>query len=382
LIDAYDNIGAESLIYACVNTSYFNDFARAAKKAQSYGGNNFWDGYTNMVDLGDLVYQSGNALLPEYGRELLDALENCVVYQVAGPLRSRASGLACYYSFDGDYQNFNGFASLRGDSPFRWFYDYALTGELSAEGERYVLELANTYASAKNVTPKKMVSPKDDDLEDFPLRYTDDGNVVLDLGPEIADKLAGVYCQLAYYSEEVGVYVLLGRDNDLDADWENGVFTDNFRGVWGSVDGLLCYMELTDEADDYQLYTVPVLLNGEEYSLSVSYTYDTEEYKILGARRGIDENGIPDRNLLRLKPGDTIEPLHYVMFEDSEDEDFELMALESLTVTESTCFEEIELDDGLYIFMFEMTDVQNNDYLSDVAAFSVENGEIYLLEDE
>jgi hypothetical protein len=68
--------------------------------------------------------------------------------------------------------------------------------------------------------------------------------------------------------------------------------------------------------------------------------------------------------------------------EDEEDGDFELMALESLTVDKNTCFEEIELEDGMYIFMFEMADVQNNDYLSDVAVFSVEDGEIYLLEDD
>ena len=378
LIAAYHNVGAESLIYACVNTRYFNDFARAAKKAQSYGGNNVWDGYTNMVDLGDLVHQSGDTLLPEYGRELLDALESCVVYQVKGPLRSRASGLACYYNFNGDYNNFSDFAHISGDSPFRWYFDYALTGELSADGQRFVRELANTYASAQDVAPKTIPSSTSYNLEDFPLTYKDDGYVALELGFDIADKLAGIYCYIAYYEEDEGLYIMLGRDNDLDADWETGVFMDNFRGVWGSIDGALVYMELTDEADDYQTYTVPVLLNGEEYSLSVSYTYGTEEYKIIGARRGIDENGIPDRNLLQLKPGDVIEPLHYVMHDN--DNDFQLQAVESVTVNENTRFEETDLGDGQFIFVFEMVDVQNNSYLSEAAVFSVENGEIYLLE--
>jgi hypothetical protein len=65
-------------------------------------------------------------------------------------------------------------------------------------------------------------------------------------------------CDLAYFDAENDIAVVLGKDNDLDADWENGMFTDNFRGVWGAIDGALVYMELMDEAEDFQLYTVPV----------------------------------------------------------------------------------------------------------------------------
>ena len=142
-------------------------------------------------------------------------------------------------------------------------------------------------------------------------------------------------------------------------------------------------MELVDEADDYKLYTVPILLNGEEYSLSVSYTYETEEYKMLGARRGIDDNGMASKNLRKLQPGDVIEPLHYVFFDmDDEDEDATQMAVEKLTVTANTRFADMDLGDGKFVFMFEMVDVQNNSYLSETVMFLVENGDIYLLEDE
>ncbi|GHU61441.1 hypothetical protein AGMMS49983_01160 [Clostridia bacterium] len=382
LMSAYYDIGAESLIYACVEPSYFSEYGRAARSAVSYGGNNSWDGYTNMVDLGDIVRQAGDSLLPEYGRALLSALDDCVVYQVRGPLRNRSSGLSKYYNFDGDYDNLRGYMALRDDDPFQWFYDFQLTGSLSGDGERYVRNLAERYSQPQEITQTSVPDSEGDGLEDFPLTYTDDGYAVLELGPETADKLTGVYCYVAYYDEEEEIIILLGRDNDLDADWESGVFMDNFRGVWGSIDGCLVYMELTDEADEYQLYTVPVLLNGEEYSLSVSYTYDDEEYRILGARRGIDENGMVDKNLRQLLPGDVVEPLHYVMFDmEDEDEEFTVMAVESLTVTGSTRFEEADLGDGLYIIMFEMVDVRNNSYLSETAAFSVEGGEIYLLDE-
>ncbi|MCL2003157.1 MAG: clostripain-related cysteine peptidase [Oscillospiraceae bacterium] len=382
LMSAYYDVGAESLIYATVTPTYFSEYGRAARNAVSYGGNNDWQGYTNMVDLGDLVRQAGDSLLPEYGRALLAALDDCVIYQVTGPLRGRASGLSKYYSFDGNYMDLMGFAALRADDPFQWFYEFQITGSLSAEGERYVLDLARRYAQTQEIKTRSVPSSVNDGLEDFPLVYRDDGYVVLNLGAELADKLIGVYCYVAYYDEESDIILMLGRDNDLDADWAAGVFMDNFRGVWGSIDGHLVYMELTDESDDFQVYTVPVLLDGEEYSIRVSYTFDTGEYKILGARRGIDENGMGDRNLRRLVPGDVIEPLHYVLFDmDDEDEDFSIIAGNGLTVTANTRFAEAELGDGLYIFMFEMVDARNNSYLSDAAMFTVESGEIYLLYD-
>ncbi|MCL2078367.1 MAG: clostripain-related cysteine peptidase [Oscillospiraceae bacterium] len=380
LMSAYYDIGAESLIGASATPSYFSEYGRAARNALNYGSNNDWDGYTNMVDLGDLVRQAGINLLPEYGQALLDALGDCVIYQVTGPLKSRASGLSKYYNYDGDYANFMEYVLLRDDDPFHWFYDFLLTGGLSAEGERYVLELARRYSGPQEIKSRSIPNSLNDGLEDFPLAYTDDGYVILELGANIADKLFGVYCYVAYYDDQSETTVLLGRDNELYADWENGVFMDDFRGVWGGIDGNLVYMELTDEADDFQLYTVPVLLNGEEYSLRVSYMYDSAEYKILGARRGIDEHGMSDKNLRQLAAGDVVEPLHFVLF-DADDEDFSVIAAQGFSVTANTRFEETSLGDGIYIFMFEMIDALSNSFLSEAAAFELEGGEIYLLYD-
>lgn len=65
----------------------------------------------------------------------------------------------------------------------------------------------------------------------------------------------------------------------FNMDWENGVFTDNFRGVWGAIDGYLVYMDIIYEGEDYNLYSVPILLNGEEYQLHVVYDYNEEDFQ-------------------------------------------------------------------------------------------------------
>jgi hypothetical protein len=213
-------------------------------------------------------------------------------------------------------------------------------------------------------------------LEDFPVTVDGDGNAVLDLGAQTASVLSGVYFELAYMDEESDLLLLLGRDNDLDMDWENGVFKDNFRGVWGAIDGALVYMEITYEGDDYNLYSVPILLNGEECSLRVCYDYGQEAWKILGARHGLEENGMSDKNLIQLKPGDEISTLHYMVSISGDDQEPKQIPIDTITVTADTSFAEENMGDGKFIILFEMVDARNNSMYSDAVTITVEGGEI------
>ena len=377
LLAAYYDIGAESLFYACDNTSFFGEFGRAARSAISYGGNNVWNGYANMVDLGDLVLYSYN-LLPEYGQTLLNILDECVVYSVNGKYRDRASGLSCYYSYNGDYDEFENYILMNSDTPFRWFYEYKITGKLSDEGTRYVEDLMRRYSITQEINTRNITSPID--LEDYPIILGDDGYAVLNLGLETASQLTGVFCYLAYYDTDNDIILILGRTDDMYADWDNGVFSDNFFGYWGSIDDCLVFMELTDVADSYKLYTVPILLNGDEYTLSVSYTIATGVYEILGAWRGIDDNGMANKDLRQLQAGDVIEPLLYFLFDmDDPDEEPTIMSIDSFTMTGDTCFKEIFMGDGYYILIYEMVDILNNSYLSESVTYQIVDGNIHLL---
>ena len=147
------------------------------------------------------------------------------------------------------------------------------------------------------------------DWDGAPLSVTDDGTAVMTLGKEAQNILAGICFQLFYVDEENDAMMLLGSDNDMTADWDNGVFQDNFRGVWGALDGRLVYMELNYAGEDYNLYSVPVLLNEEEYNLQIAYDFSSEKWSILGAWQGINENGMADKELRALSEGDKITTL-------------------------------------------------------------------------
>lgn len=366
LLEAYENFGVEALAAACADTGFFSQFARIAAQSENYGGNTREQGYTNMVDLGHLARKSEGML--ETARDVLDALDECVIYRVSGAYRTEATGLSCYYSYDGDVDDFNDYAGLGASTSFKYFYAYELTGELDDSGMEYVADMG--YDSLSDVENLGSM-----DWDNIWPDVDDEGTSFITLGPEASDILASIGFILYYVDEEDDLLLLLGTDNDMDADWENGVFSDNFRGVWGGIDDNLVYMELSFEGGDYNLYSVPVLLNGEEYNLQVVYDFSVGSWDILGARQGIDENGMADRKMRLLEEGDEITTLWY-MASVSGDDDFEPYIVETFTVTEDTAFDEIELPDGSYAMFYEMRDVMDNYAYSCQVTFDCADGGI------
>ena len=368
LLDAYEAFGQEALTVAAQDPAFFAELGRAASQSENYGGNTREQGYTNMVDLGHMARCSTD-LLPS-AQAVLDALDQCVLYRVNGVYRTEATGLSCYYSYNGDVDDLNGYIDQGAGTAFKYFYSYELTGGLSQEGMDYVADM--------NVEEL----PEVEDLtamgwDGIGLTVDDDGVATMTLGPKADSILTNIGFTLLYVDAEQNTMLLLGTDNDMNADWENGVFSDNFRGVWGSIDGCLVYMELSYAGEDYNLYSVPVLLNGEECNLQVAYDFNEEEWIILGARQGIDDTGMADKELRQLETGDELTILWYMDNLSSDEDNLEAYAVETITVTENTAFGECELPDGDYVMMFEMQDAMGNYAYSDGVMFTCEGGETY-----
>ena len=366
LLEAYESFGQEALVAASQDPGFFAELGRAAARSENYGGNTREQGYTNMVDMGHLARQIA-WMLPSAQR-VSDALAECVVFQVGGIYRAEATGLSCYYPYSGDVNDFNSYASIGEGLAFKHLYAYGLTGELAEGGDEYLAEL--------NVRElPEIVTLTDMDWDGAPLDVNEEGTAILTLGPEADAVLAGIGFSLFYVDEASDQMMLLGSDNDLTADWENGVFYDNFRGVWGDLDGHLVYMELSFEGDDYNLYSVPVLLDGEAYNLQVAYDFIGSEWNILGASPGLDDSGMAGKELRLLQEGDVIITI-WKIASYSGDDDFEMYTAEELTVTTDTAFSEAPLFDGSYAMVFEMWDAAGNYAYSDAVTFDCAGGEI------
>jgi hypothetical protein len=368
LISAYDDFGKEALSLSVENPSFFAHFSQIANNVENYGGNTREQGYTNMTDLGNLAIKSSE-LLPGTAAAVSKAIEDCVVYKINGKYRPDSAGLSCYYSYNGDVDDFNAYASISPAESFKYLYSYGLTGELSQQGMDYIAQM--NYTILPELKTLKSVN-----WEDMPLTVDEEGRATLILGSEAIDILSEITFELYYSDPEEDMLLCLGTDNDIIADWENGIFKDNFRGVWGSLDGALCYMEIAYEGDGYNQYSVPILLNGDKYNLMVIYDFETEQYYIEGARKPLDNSGAADKNLRYLVEGDEIQTIHYVTTISDNNGELIAVPIDTIIVSSETAFQETELGDGLFIMIYTMRDSQGNVVYSSTANFESVGGEI------
>lgn len=166
---------------------------------------------------------------------------------------------------------------------------------------------------------------------------------------------------------------VFGDDIDMIQDWDKGVFQDNFNGNWPTLDGHLVYLETTADLEDYNYYSIPVILNGVKASIEALYDFKQDKYVVLGARR-ITKAAMPDKNLIKLKSGDKIVTLMQKM--KASDDDTIEVEIDSFILSDKWALEDSQLPDGTYAYMFSMSDIQGNEALSDVAFIKIKDQEI------
>jgi len=382
LLEAYEDFGYEALAESINDSSFFARFGREASNTESYGVNSKEEGYTNLIDLGHFARKTAY-LLPS-AQAVLDALDDCIVHTVCGDYRKEATGLSCFYTYDGELFNLVGYMVHGTGLSFKVLYALSVLGIVEGGSVNYLehfgvdtSELLE-YLSGIGFDEEEyseVLTIEDTDWNGTELEIDDNGNAVLNLGPKANEILTSVRFSLAMIDEESDIIIYLGSDNDIIADWENGIFRDNFRGKWGTLDGNLVYMELTYEGDNYNLYSVPILLNGEEYSLRIGYDFEAKKWDIIGAISGFDDNGMASKDIRPLAVGDKITIL-WMAATLSGDDDLELYEVDTVTVTEDTEFYEGNLPDGTYAMVFDMRDTAGNFALSDYCFFDCEDGEI------
>jgi len=406
MLAAYNAAGQEALLAGCEQReAYFSAFGRAANDSQNYGGGDGKASPFGMTDLGDLI-TNALVLLPKTGKTLINTLEDCVVYQVKGQYRDRASGLACYYNYSADSNALRIFSELNTSEAFSHFYDYALSGELSEVGKAYVTSLAavqenpNPDAAQSTTVLSQTQQPNTADLisastlnlEGFPL--TDGKEKVFwgfDPGLYTMDYISSLFVARAYLLDDRSRLVCMGYDTNFSGNYLMGHFQDAFTGEWYAIDGNLIYVfsggsvPSEDNTMLYEIFETPVLLNGERYRIVLGKTSDMApvstddgyslsniQYEILHARRDNSEDSedgvqqLASKETRLLVPGDVIEPL-FPTFVTKEglNEIVEEMVYGKITVTENTSLGMEKLGDGIYRMNFVMFDYAGNRYNSE-----------------
>ena len=341
-----DSISESSFIY------------KAAGKSEQYGGGSKDEGYSNLIDLVDLLIR----IKEKYPKadEMVNLINEAVVYKVKGEQRSKSSGISIYFPLTQDGDDVN---------------------------EYQKLPISSSY---KNLV-KKSVSDYNDNINNNYIKLidepfiNDDGEFQMTIDMDTIDYVENINFSLfSYIKDDEDHLLYLGTDGDINIDYDKGRVTDNFYGYWPTLNDYYINLNLIENTDDYYLYTVPIILNRKETNLRVAWIYDENAdegfngyYKILGTWDGINqENGMSSRELKPLRKGDVINIIQ--LYYNINTKEMTEMYSDDIVVDENTRIIESDLNTGDYLYNYNIEDIYNNEYSTEFACFTIgEDRSIY-----
>lgn len=333
--------------------------ARGITKTQCYGGNTPGEGYTNRIDAGHMAENIAGAA-PDVAQAFLEALDHALVYQVKGSTRAYARGLSVFFP-----------VKVSEEGPLAYDERY---GEI-VPSHAYKSFVGAAIKNARRAMEKEYIAMPEGAFID------DEGTFQMKIDPKTlvyVDRVA-----FSLYFNMDGDYVSLGSDMDVNMDWDTGLVWDNFRGMWPALDGNYVSMNIVEYTDEYVVYSIPILLNGQQTNLRAVWFWDDPDspddyaghYEVLGAWMGIDaETGIPAREIVPVAEGDAIVPLFYYIDEEGEQS---FLEGDEFTVEGGLLLEDNILSVGSYRYMFSATDVYGGETMSNYAGILInENGDM------
>ena len=346
------------------------DYVRGAIRAENFGGNTQEEGYTNMVDLGDLTINTQD-VVSQTAEDVLTALFDAVVYDVHGTTRAQANGLSVFFPLAVTKEECDSYAEIATSGNYLRFIEVVVSDwSVSDAGTDINPAIVVPDQSGDSVTA-------DEYNVDFQTYISDDGYYYLEFLNGFSS-IQSVMFNFYYMDYDYGEYMLMGTDNDLISDWDNGVFYDNFRGVWPALNGYYVDFNLIEEGVDYNLYSIPITLNGVDTNLRAAYIWDTDDtghFEVYGCWTGLDsETGMSSREIIQLKDGDEVSILmNGQNWDTGNTTQYEVG---TFIVDGPVVLEEMDLFDGDYLFEYMVTDVFGNTYYSDSVIMEYKDGQI------
>ncbi|MBP3952643.1 clostripain-related cysteine peptidase [Bacillus suaedae] len=316
-----------------------NMISGSLSKAESYGGGSANEGYSDLFDLGHFA-RNMTKDYPEADL-LLTAIKEAVVYKVNGETRQYGEGLSIYFPFK-DKQNFSQNLST--------YFEF----EFSEDYGTFIREYTSGLSNETDTINIEDLSTGDDDVFTVQISEND------------YESIEHIYSTLGYYLDENETEILhLGMDNNVIYDPDTGIVEDNFTGWWPGLNGQLVSLNVKEETDAYNRYSIPVVLNGKDVSIITSWFWDDSQeaggyYEIHGAWRGLlPDTNMPDKNLITIKPGDEIIPLFE--YTNEETDEAGVMEGEPFIVENELILEDVEVPAGAYVYQFYITDYAQNE---------------------
>ena len=318
-------------------------FINAMRDCEHFGGNSLESGYSNMLDLVDLILCLG--VINDVTVDLIAAVSNEFVVYYANCGDRNNNGVSFYCPFVYNAQEIDTYLALDINEPYN---------EILKSIYLNIPETTVEFADRGSIA--------------------EDGAFQVSLTPE-SSRYAGNINYVLMTVDENGKQTAIAADNDIHKDWENLNFKTNFRGITLALNGHPMFYKTIVGNDSYITFSTPVKVNGEVRDYRFSFIWNKEEfngghYLPGGLWGGYDENGIPSKEIFSLKPDDKIQVAEGITM----DENGKLVTVfgeEFVLGDEEPEIAELPLSEKTYQYYFVVTDIFGNQFASDTATFEM-----------
>jgi hypothetical protein len=260
----------------------------ARQNAESYGDEPGAVSF-DMIDLYHFVDEQTTATSADTSA-LMKAIEDAVVYEVSGSQRLYSYGLSIYFPFAA-----------------KEYFDYCLQIydriDFCPEYQSFIADFAECITDPDYMDDVPEYSESLFELPNIDQHgdYSEAGSYYVQLTDEQLEYLGSYYCTLGWYWDD-GTLVELGDDVDLSFDETNNTLHDDFGGSWTGLNGLPAALYIIEETDEYLVYNIPILYNGEPAVVKCAWIWDSSKeengyYVVNGVFLTNDETSMPDTRM-------------------------------------------------------------------------------------
>ena len=234
----------------------FSKFALATSRSESYYK-------SEMRDLADMANRaSGYGLSTQTAKEVVNAVDDAVVYSVKGASHSYSHGLSFYYAPTADKYYMERYARNCFSVPYLAFLD-ATHMDWTAPASTY-----ESYERLPEIT-----------YEDYTVEaetsINSDGQLQLNI-TNAPGAVSSVDAVIFHYNTDSDTWHRLGRSYRISVGIEDGqfVFLSRFDGKWPTLNGVPCQMNIVEENNSYTLYGIPCAIGDTQYELRAAFVYN------------------------------------------------------------------------------------------------------------
>lgn len=294
LSQAFDGL-AGVMLTAADSLANCAHLQRNLRYTHVYGANTPDEGYTNMVDLGNLasIVQEDTGTTSDILSQVLD---ETVIYRINGKYHDGACGLGVFFPLDNNPDTVEKYMDIATGNNYKQYLRSVVINPSSQLTDDY----HSSWAWLDYMSEKQSFFNHSSINEDEYYELGISGNMDI-----VKNVSVDIYC----YDKKNDVYTYLFSDEEPDSQWDSGLFTYNTDKI-PMLNGHNVSMQLVGWGGTYLIYSIPAIVNGEQTNIRVAYNPNDGTYETIGAWKGIDSaSGKADRYLQTLKLGDRITPL-------------------------------------------------------------------------